>query len=73
MFSLFLLLFLFVYSLRPSFADKIVYIDRPAHDLVAPNGVNMKEPVFDPWNISAAIGENIIFTARFGDQSIYGV
>lgn len=52
-----------------SFADQIVYLDRPAsvHGEVSA----ISEPVFNPNTLNAAVGEQVHFVARFGDQRPY--
>jgi len=45
-------------------ADQIVYLDRPAD---SPN----VEPWFNPANISAKVGEQIHFIARFTSSRVY--
>ena len=49
--------------LTVSLADKIVYIDRPANQ-----AVYLQQPVFNPQMVTADIGEQVHFVARFGDQ-----
>lgn len=48
------------------FADKIVYLERPAKQITA-----LSEPVFNPYTLTANVGEQIHFVARFENQRPY--
>lgn len=45
-------------------SDRIVYLDRPGIEM-------MVEPTFNPKSITANIGEEIQFIARFGNQRLF--
>ena len=50
-----------------TFADKVVYLDRPGFFLSDAPGWIMFEPFFSPKSITAKIGERVKFIARFKD------
>lgn len=50
-------------------ADQIVYLDRQGHPLADAQPALMAEPLFNPKSISAGVGEQVQFVARFKDIS----
>lgn len=58
-----------------SYADNVVYLERPTDSISFTGGghLPMKEPVFNPDTITVNVGENVHFVARFESQLSNGV